>query len=48
MDDDTVGYLYTHYDCPLCGEAGETEGDASSDTVECADCGGTFTVSEVR
>lgn len=41
------GYLYTHFDCPHCGEAGETEGDASHDKVRCTACGKEVQIGEI-
>lgn len=46
--EEVLGYLYTHVDCPNCGEQSEIEGDASSDNIECDVCGGVFKVYEVR
>lgn len=37
-DEETAGYLFTHWDCPKCGEPQETEGDATREVLECPDC----------
>ena len=48
MSDTVIGFLYTHWDCPECGHSNEEEGDASSESVECVDCGEIVTIREVR
>ena len=37
--EDVTGYIYTHWDCPACGEVNEFEGQASNDEAECQECG---------
>lgn len=38
-DEEVTGYLYTHWDCPYCGEANESEGDVKGEEVTCDECG---------
>jgi transcription elongation factor Elf1 len=38
-DEEPLGYIYTHFDCPECNEVCEVEGDAAGDTVTCDACG---------
>lgn len=49
MDEDApvTGYIYTHADCPNCGEAGDYEGDRSHEEVRCTACGETFKIGGV-
>ena len=37
--EDVHGYLYTHWDCPECGEVNEVEGQAVNEEAECPACG---------
>jgi predicted RNA-binding Zn-ribbon protein involved in translation (DUF1610 family) len=41
--DSVSGFIYTHFDCPACGEALEQEGDFTGFT-ECEMCGELFIV----
>lgn len=36
--EETYGTLYTHSECPHCGEGNEHEGDKSGEEVECEHC----------
>lgn len=47
-DNEVSGYIFTHFDCPHCSEAGEVEGDASGDTLICTSCEGTLRIGTVR
>lgn len=47
-EEEPLGYLYTHVDCPNCNEPSEIEGDASMDLIECDVCGAVFRIREVR
>lgn len=47
MSDDileTDGKLVTIVTCPFCDDEQELEGDMTDTTIECPDCGSTFTV----
>lgn len=46
--DPVNGFIYTHADCPHCGEPNEYEGDCSSDQVRCTACGEEFEIGMVR
>lgn len=46
VEDEPLGYIYTHVDCPNCNEPSEIEGDA--DRIECDVCGAVFRIREVR
>jgi len=47
-EEPVLGYLYTHCDCPHCGEANEYEGDRQHETVSCTACGRDFQIGEMR
>jgi hypothetical protein len=36
---EATGYHYTHWDCPVCSDANEKEGDAKAEILECWSCG---------
>ena len=46
--EDVSGYLFTHADCPECGEVNEYEGDCASRVVACTACDYRFRIYEVK
>lgn len=47
-DNEVLGYIYTHADCPSCNENNELMGDRSGEKIICDNCGFKFRVREVR
>ena len=41
---DAIGYMFTHYDCPLCGESDEAEGDVKGEVMVCKNCNARFKI----
>lgn len=49
MIEEALGYLFTEWDCPHCGEANRDEGAlAAGDEVECSSCEERVVLSGVR
>lgn len=46
--DEVIGYIFTHWDCPKCGEDCREEGDISSESASCKYCGCEVNIREVR
>jgi len=38
-DAEARGYIYTHWDCPLCEFDNVTEGHCQGEKIECEGCG---------
>ena len=47
-DHEVVGYIFTQWDCPVCGFVNEVESDISNENSTCEDCGTHVLITECR